>query len=168
MEVRELLDLEDDLLLTLAFVITEDQLPTHAIHRHSKIVWKPPFVSAVSNLVAFSSTCKQMQELLRPQLRVMMQQLLEQLRAKSKCSSLRDQTLLLFSSALLPPSPPEQLRRRSSMPGALPKSDDVFDRDEMFTSSDIQGARYRALRTLHAPRRLSLPTPPARVFSAVL
>ena len=146
-----MLDLEDDLLLTLAFVLSTDRLPTHAMHRHSKIVWKAPVVSSIAHLVSFSSTCKALQQLLQPQLKAMKQQLLEEIRATNEVAqiALKDETLLLFSSALLPPSPPEQMRRRSSMPSTL-----FCQRDEMLATSDPPRARYRALRMLHAPRRL--------------
>ena len=99
-----LCDLSDDALFTLAFVIGEDRLPAT---RHLRMLrWDTPVVGAAANLCALSSTCKQLRELLLPQLMGLRTQLLAMLRQqrgggeKAK-ADLSDETLLLWRSALL-------------------------------------------------------------------
>ena len=178
-----LLDLEDDVLMLLAYVVTQDRLPLKHIRRYSKAVWVPETISVVANLMALSMTCKSMHSLLQPQLQAMQEKLLEKLRARSPAQKeLSDRSLLLWSSALLeckllqqhivkPPISlsPSPARRRASLPEMSER-----ERDEMVTQA-ADGLRrqygiYRTPRMLHnrQSRRLSLPLPPARAFNGDL
>ena len=100
-----LLNLDDDVLLTLAFVIGEDRLPAF---RHGKLLqWEAPIVGATANLHALSSSCSGLHALLQPQLANLRWRLIDDIKqtlgkkAVPMSDNLSDENLLLWRSALL-------------------------------------------------------------------
>jgi hypothetical protein len=113
-QTADLLNLTDDALLTLAFVIGEDRLPAE---RHRKALrWDSPVTGAAANLNALSCTCRALHQLISPNLGLLRAKILEQLKRET-CAQLRhewsvcmsedtllrvsEDTLLLWRSALL-------------------------------------------------------------------
>ena len=104
--VEVLLDLTDDSLLTLAFVIGENRVPS--VRRQRALMWDSPITSAAIELKALSCTCHALHTLLASHLTTLREHLLEKLRCSQGSTDvtrrrLADQTLLLWRSALLKP-----------------------------------------------------------------
>ena len=98
----ELLDLSGDLLILLTHVIGEDNFPR--ARARDIIIWKTPVDGAAANLQALCCTCRELREVVTPQLKALRRFLLERLKEKSdtfRAQRLNDDTLLLWRAALL-------------------------------------------------------------------